>query len=179
MSAALPVVQTDFERALAVVLSFEGSKADNPHDKGGRTNRGITQRTYDGWREDKGLGERDVFLLEEDELQEIYRTLYWWPAQKLPWPLCLVVFDTAVLFGPTRATSWLAAVEWGEASAQAMAWAILCFRRERHREVVARDKTQARFLNGWMNRLNALATATLQSEPVLPENVAGGPDGTR
>jgi len=169
---------SDFERALAFVLTWEGGAVDNPHDKGGRTNRGITQRTYDGWREDKGLGERDVFLLEEDELQEIYRTLYWWPAQKLPWPLCLVVFDTAVLFGPTRATSWLAAVEWGEASPQAMAWAILCFRRERHREVVARDKTQARFLNGWMNRLNALANATLQSEPVLPENVAGGSNGT-
>lgn len=170
---------SDFDRALAFVLAWEGGKADDPRDKGGRTNRGITQRTYDGWREDKGLGERDVFLLEEDELQEIYRTLYWWPAQKLPWPLCLVVFDTAVLFGPTRATSWLAAVEWGEASAQAMAWAILCFRRERHREVVARDKTQARFLNGWVNRLNALANATLQSEPVLPENVAGGSDGKR
>ena len=155
---------TDYERALAFVLVWEGGKVDDPKDKGGRTNRGITQRTYDGWREDKGLGERDVFLLGEDELQDIYRTLYWWPAQKLPWPLCLVVFDTAVLFGPTRATSWLAAVEWGEAPPQAMAWAILCFRRERHREVVARDKTQSRFLNGWMNRLNALAAEVAPEE---------------
>lgn len=155
---------TDFGRALPIVLRFEGGKVDDPHDKGGRTNRGITQRTYDGWREDKGLGGQDVFLLGEDELRDIYRTLYWWPAQKLPWPLCLVVFDTAVLFGPTRATSWLAAVEWAEASPQAMAWAILCFRRERHREVVARDKSQARFLNGWMNRLAALAAVTLEIE---------------
>lgn len=147
-----------------MVLKFEGGKADNPHDKGGRTNRGITQRTYDGWREDKGLGERDVFLLGEDELQDIYRTLYWWPAKNLDWPLSLVVFDTAVLFGPSRATSWLAAVEWGEAPPESMAWAILCLRRERHRDVVARDKTQARFLNGWMNRLTALAAVVLGTE---------------
>ena len=153
---------TDYERALAFVLLWEGGKVDDKADKGGRTNRGITQRTYDGWREDKGLGERDVFLLGEDELQDIYRTLYWWPAQDLPWPLCLVTFDSAVLFGPTRATSWLASVEWDEASPEAKAWAILCLRRERHREVVARDKTQARFLNGGMNRLNALAALAMK-----------------
>lgn len=169
---------TDFDRALAFVLLWEGGKVDNPHDKGGRTNRGVTQRTYDGWRDDNGLPNRDVFLLEEEELQEIYRTLYWWPAKKLDWPLCLVVFDTAVLFGPTRATSWLAAVEWAKAPAVAMAWAILCFRRERHRDVVSRDKSQVRFLNGWMNRLNALAAeVALPLELVVPENVSGGSSG--
>lgn len=162
MSTSLPAVPPDdFERALSFVLTWEGGKVDNPHDKGGRTNRGITQRTYDSWRDGKGLGGKDVFLIGEDELLDVYQTLYWWPAKDLRWPLCLVVFDSAVLFGPSRATSWLAAVEWGEAPLEAMAWAILCLRRERHRDAVARDKTQARFLNGWMNRLNALAAVAI------------------
>jgi len=140
-----------------VVLAFEGGAVDDPHDKGGRTNRGITQRTYNGWREDKGLGVADVFLMGEEESSEIYRTLYWWPAAKLEWPLSFVVFDCSVLFGPSRANEWLAAVSWHDASPQAQAWAILCLRRERHRANIAKDKTQARFWAGWMNRLYALA----------------------
>ena len=114
---------SDFERALAFVLRWEGGKVDDPHDKGGRTNRGITQRTYDGWRDEKGLPRRDVYELEEEELQAIYRTLYWWPAKLLSWPLNLVVFDSAVLFGAGRAGAWLAAVSWLEAAPAAQAWA--------------------------------------------------------
>ena len=72
---------SDFERALEFTLRWEGGKVDDPHDHGGRTNRGITQRTYDGWRSDHDLPARDVYLLEEDELQDIYRTLYWWVAK--------------------------------------------------------------------------------------------------
>lgn len=150
---------SDFDRALEFVLRWEGGKVDDPHDKGGRTNRGITQRTYDGWRDDQGLPRRDVWDLEQDELEEIYRTLYWWVGKSLPWPLNLVVFDSAVLFGPGRAGAWLGAASWRDASPEAQAWAILCFRRERHRENVARDKSQARFWNGWINRLSALAVA--------------------
>lgn len=106
----------DLARSLAFTLRWEGGKVDDPHDRGGRTNRGITQRTYDGWRADQGLPKRDVYDLEEDELQAIYRNLYWWPAKDLPWPLCLVVFDTAVLFGAGRAGGWLTAVGWRDAA---------------------------------------------------------------
>lgn len=148
---------SDFARSLAFTLRWEGGKVDDPHDRGGRTNRGITQRTYDVWRADQWLPKRDVFDIEEEELQTIYRNLYWWPAEGLPWPLCLVVFDTAVLFGAGRAGGWLSGVGWRDAAPEAQAWAILCFRRERHRERVAKDKTQARFWGGWMNRLEALA----------------------
>lgn len=150
---------TDFDRALAFVLRWEGGKVDNPHDKGGRTNRGVTQRTYDGWRAEQGLPKRDVYELEEAELQAIYRNLYWWPAKDLAWPLSLVVFDSSVLFGPGRASGWLASATWRDVSPAAQAWAVLCLRRERHRENVAKDKTQARFWAGWMNRLNGLADA--------------------
>ena len=150
---------TDFDRALAFVLRREGGKVDDPDDYGGRTNRGVTQSTYDGWRYDQDLPKRDVFELEEDELQAIYRSIYWWPAKDLSWPLNLVVFDSAVLLGAGRVSGWLTAVTWGEASPEAQAWAILCFRRERHRERVAKFPKQAKFWNGWMNRLNFLAEA--------------------
>jgi hypothetical protein len=68
-----------------------------------------------------------------------------------------VTFDTAVLFGASRAAEWLQAASWVDVPPAKRAWAILCFRRERHRERVAKDRTQARFWAGWMNRLNDLA----------------------
>lgn len=147
---------TDFDRALEILLKFEGGRVDDPLDKGGRTNRGITQRTYDGWREDMGLGRQDVYLISDHEIHEIYRTLYWWLADGLEWPLSLVVFDSAVLFGAGRAGEWLASVNWLDASPVEKAITILCMRRERHRANVARDKGQAKFWNGWMNRVNSL-----------------------
>ncbi|HPA53215.1 MAG TPA: glycosyl hydrolase 108 family protein, partial [Thermoanaerobaculia bacterium] len=150
-------VSDDFERALEFTLRWEGGKVDDPHDHGGRTNRGITQRTYDGWRSDHDLPARDVYLLEEDELQDIYRTLYWWVAKGEEWPASLVTFDTAVLFGASRAAEWLQAASWADVAPAKRAWAILCLRRERHRDRVAKDRTQARFWAGWMNRLNDLA----------------------
>jgi len=40
-----------FETALPFVLRWEGGFVDHPADPGGRTNRGVTQRTYDAWRQ--------------------------------------------------------------------------------------------------------------------------------
>lgn len=146
----------DFLRALPYVLQYEGGKVDHPADKGGRTNRGIRQVTYDDWREGRGLPKRDVWELEEEEVAPIYRELYWWPAKDLEWPLNLVVFDSSALFGAPRAAGWLSAVSWASATPEAQAWAILCFRRERHREKVAKDASQKVFWRGWMNRLEKL-----------------------
>lgn len=147
----------NFETALAFVLSWEGGNVDDPLDKGGRTSRGVTQRTYDGWRVDHKLEKRDVWLMEHPELVDIYKSMYWWPAKDADWPLSLVVFDSAVLFGVGRASEWLTAVNWMDTDAPTKAFAILCLRRERHRANIAKDKTQGRFWGGWLNRINALA----------------------
>lgn len=155
---------TDYERALAFVLLWEGGRVDDKLDKGGRTNKGITQRTYDGWKDDHKEPHADVWDIEDDEVMGIYRDTYWWPAAKAEWPLNLVLFDSSVLFGPGRAQEWLAAVSWYEASPVAQAWAVLCLRRERHRANIAKDKTQVRFWAGWSNRLNALAAEITKSQ---------------
>lgn len=98
---------TDFERALAVILKFEGGKVDDPQDPGGRTAFGITQRVYDAWRitAPRGLPQRDVWLIEPAEYEDIYRRMYWLAAHcdGLPWPLSLIHFDEAVNAGVSRA----------------------------------------------------------------------------
>ncbi|SFJ54841.1 Lysozyme family protein [Bosea sp. OK403] len=98
-----------FAKALKVVLVHEGGKVDHPKDPGGRTNQGVIQRVYDGYRARKGRPKRDVYLMESAERDEIYRAQYWDAvrADDLPAGVDYVVFDGAVNSGPAQSVKWL------------------------------------------------------------------------
>jgi lysozyme family protein len=162
-----------FERSLPFVLRWEGGFVDNPRDRGGRTNRGITQKVYDSWRQQQGASPRDVQLLEDAEMRAIYQAQYWLPPRcdLLESALDLVQIDTAVNMGPGRAVQFLQSAmgcgvdgQFGPTTQKAIqecdlgaTTAACCDAREQYyRALVARDPTQAIFLRGWMNRLNAL-----------------------
>lgn len=101
-----------FEDALTVTLREEGGLSDNPKDPGGRTMKGVTQKTYDAYRSNHGLVSRDVVLISDAELADIYRNDYWnkVAGDKLPVGLGLAVFDFAVNSGPGRAVDELQAL---------------------------------------------------------------------
>jgi hypothetical protein len=151
-------LQAGFDRALAIVLRHEGGKVDHPLDPGGRTAFGITQRTYDTFRSKRLLPQRDVFDIEAVEVEAIYRDWYWTTsgADDIDWPMSLVLFDTAVLFGPARAEAWLGLSSWLKDGPSRVA-AFLTIRREFHRDRVTKRPDQARFLKGWLNRVDSLA----------------------
>ena len=90
-----------FDSALKFVLRWEGGFVDHPNDPGGRTNKGITQKVYDGWRGRQGRAAQDVQLIGDDEVHSIYASDYWVPPRcdLLATPLDLVQFDTAVNMG--------------------------------------------------------------------------------
>ncbi len=98
-----------FEAALTFVLRWEGGFVDHPADPGGRTNRGVTQRTYDAWRAGQGLPRRDVKLIDDADVHAVYKSGYWTPPRcdMLDRPLDLVHLDTAVNMGPGRAVRFL------------------------------------------------------------------------
>lgn len=98
-----------FKEALARILVHEGGKADHPKDPGGRTNKGVTQRVYNGWRTKNHLPIRDVFQISDNEVEAIYRFQYWEPikADMLPPGVGYVVFDGAVNSGPKQSVKWL------------------------------------------------------------------------
>ena len=50
---------------------------DDPDDTGGRTCMGILQREYDSYRRGRGLETRDVWLIEDPEIEAIARRQYW------------------------------------------------------------------------------------------------------
>lgn len=66
-----------FDAALAVTLREEGGRADDPHDRGGRTDYGITQRTYDAYRRTQHQPPRDVWTITMEEVHAIYWLRYW------------------------------------------------------------------------------------------------------
>ena len=96
---------SDFDRALPIVLHVEGGFVDDPDDRGGRTNMGVTQGTYDAYRVSQGLPVADVLHITNEEVADIYRTRYWDEvgADTLAWPVNLILFDMAVNHGPVSA----------------------------------------------------------------------------
>ena len=44
-----------FQRILPYLLQDEGGYVNDPADRGGATNKGVIQRTYDAYRKGKGM----------------------------------------------------------------------------------------------------------------------------
>ena len=164
---------TAFTESLPFVLRWEGGYVNHPADPGGATNKGVTQKVYDGWRARQGMSARDVRQLEDAELAAIYENDYWLPPRchVLQQQLGLVHFDTAVNMGVGRAVKLLqaglgCAVDgaFGPGTQKAAdscdlgtAVAGYCQAREDfYRRLAAQRPQLAVFLKGWLNRLNAL-----------------------
>lgn len=155
-----------FTQALPIVLAREGGYANDPDDRGGVTNFGVTQRTYDEWRRSQGAEPRAVTLIESDELEAIYYE-YWVGAKcdALPWPANAAQFDAAVNHGPQQAARLLqravdttvdgiigpktlaAATAMGDELVNEMLWVRVGFYRQ-----IAKG-SQLKFLRGWLARL--------------------------
>jgi len=164
---------TRFDECLPFILQWEGGFVDNPLDRGGATNKGITQDTYDAYRVNN---KRSVAAIEDREVRDIYSAFYWLPAKCaiLPDPADLVVFDSAVNHGVVKSAKLLqqavGVVVDGHVGTETMdavkemeplelADAIIEERQRFYRRIVQNDPTQQVFLKGWLNRLHALETA--------------------
>jgi len=164
-----------YDNALAFVLRWEGGFVNDPHDHGGRTMKGVTQKVYDAWRASKGQPAADVAKISNADVAAIYSQNYWRKARchELQSHIDLVHFDTAVNMGPNRAIKMLqqalgvaADGHYGPATKQACAACAApdttgryCDIREALYRRFAQAPGQDRFLAGWLNRLNDLRVA--------------------
>lgn len=156
-----------FERALARTRGFEGELADDPRDRGGRTNHGITQTTYDIWRASKQLPRQSVDLITDAEVSTIYFSDYWTPCrcEEMPESLAAVVFDMAVHSGVWNAKITLQAAlrlrQDGVIGPITLKAALapeapLLFLKRRGafiQDVIRERPMNVEFLEGWINRL--------------------------
>jgi lysozyme family protein len=157
--------------ALPLILIFEGSFTDNPNDRGGRTNRGITQRTYDSYRQILKLPLGDVENITDSEVSAIYYNYYWLPTHcdKMPEKVAVVCFDTAVNSGTGRSAKTLQQVLGvtpdgviGPATLAKLmtcdpldvANSFLTARVNFYNNIVAKNPDQQVFLKGWLRRVS-------------------------
>lgn len=164
-----------FLQCLEHTARVEGGYSDHPRDRGGRTMKGVTYKTYNAYRDAKGLPRRHVRELEEHERLEIYWMNYWLPihGEELPAGVDLVVFDSAVTSGPARATRQLQAVLGAKRDGH-MGLVTISLARKRNDPVGLIDAFMAErraylqgladfahFGRGWMNRCDYIGRAAI------------------
>lgn len=151
----------NFSACLAFVLKYEGGEANVPGDPGGRTNEGITQRTYDGWRRGRGLPTQDVYRMPDSERDAIYKGKYWdvIHGDALAPGVDLALFDVAVNSGPGRAM-----IFYGKAinAGSLPSGRIKSICSQRLSFMHRLGKLWVRFGKGWSTRVNACQALALQ-----------------
>jgi hypothetical protein len=92
----------DFGTTMDLMLNLEGKKTDDPRDRGGRTNFGVTQGTYNKWRDSKNLPRQDVFKITKDEAMQLYKKNFWGiiGGDKLPQKTAMALMSFALTDGP-------------------------------------------------------------------------------
>jgi lysozyme family protein len=160
----------DADTAIERVLAREGGYVNNPSDRGGPTNYGITQATYAEWLKAHAMSHRDVRGITRAEAVQIYRERYWTSSRcdELPPSVRDIHFDAAVNHGPGRATKLLqeaAAVRQdGEIGPVTLAAVhrlnpellrarYIAARYRLYGQIINRDRSQLAFITGWLNRL--------------------------
>lgn len=167
------------------ILRREGGFVNNPDDRGGATNMGITIGTLSRWMGQEATA-AEVQALDEGTAREIYRSDYFFRPHldKLPEGLQPFMFDSSVHHGQAGAVRMLqrtlrkaghpVAVD-GVVGPQTTAAAhdalgrlgpafqamLVDERRQRFVEIAAADPSQKQFLPGWLNRLEEFAGGPL------------------
>jgi len=101
-------MRTNFETALAHLLSYEGGFVNHPADPGGMTNLGVTKKVWEEWRGQR-VDEAEMRALTPEKVGPLYKAKYWDMVQgdRLPHGVDMCVFDCAVNSGVKRASKLL------------------------------------------------------------------------
>jgi lysozyme family protein len=101
----------NFEQSLAFLLKEEGGYTNNPHDKGGMTNLGVTHTDWGAWigREPT---EQDMRGLTPEKVAPLYKQKYWdaMKCDDLPVGVDYAVFDFGVNSGTGRSARYIQSV---------------------------------------------------------------------
>jgi len=158
MSASKPTVSAKpktpinvFEKAMEFVLPHEGGFVNHPKDRGGATNKGITQRTLSDYLQRPATLE-DVKNLDTNTAIDIYKTKFFEPiARKLDDPKAqMVAFNAAIASGPSYANKL---IEKNKGDPLSMLNEHTNFMVH---EIPKKDPSQKVFVPGWTNRQNDL-----------------------
>lgn len=168
----------DVDKLLPFILKWEGRFVDDPADKGGATNMGVTLKTWRSVGYDKdGDGDIDVDdllqLTPEDVRDRVLKPHYWdrWKADQLKsqrvadilvdwtwcsgrWgiviPQCILCVPDDGIVGPLTLSAA------NNIDPERFVSLIYDARKDFIRRIVERDESQRKFHRGWLNRLAEL-----------------------
>jgi lysozyme family protein len=143
------------KRCIDWVMRREGGLADDPHDRGGLTNYGISSRAHPGL---------DVRNLTREQAAGIYERDYWTPlgCEGREEPLALALLDFGVHSGVERATATLHTLEGAAGIALGpvdLAMEVIRRRAYLLVSIALATPGQEDFLAGWMRRIACLIEA--------------------
>jgi lysozyme family protein len=182
------MTETDpFDLALAFTLKWEGGEGHS-QDLAGAVNRGISQDTYDTYRQGKGLSPKSVSQITDAEVVIVYRSLFWdrCHAEFMCLPLAIAHFDTAVNFSVRGSIEFLQETlgltidgDFGSATEAALqkqnnltTAKRYCENRMAYRHHrVKQTPSQEIFLEGWLRRDRDLWEYISQQENFQPKNI--------
>lgn len=138
-----------FDDMLAQVLQYEGGYSNDPDDRGGATNLGITEAEYRLWTGDANA---DVRNITKEEATKIYYKDYYQASgaeeiAKTNKALSFAVFDAAVNHGVGKAQEWLK-------QCNGSVDTFMELREQKYIGIVEHNPSQAKFEKGWQNRWN-------------------------
>lgn len=150
----------NYLNCLAITLKFEGGDVHHSKDPGGRTSRGVTQATYDAYRDKLKVVRRSVFDMTKPELNAIYRDGYWdrLRCDALPDGVDLCIFDYGVNSGTGRAQKLLDRVSVKKIDASAQIH-MIC---DQRMTFLKRLKHWPTFGRGWTRRVESCRKQALK-----------------
>ena len=137
------------------ILRWEGGFVNDPLDRGGATNKGITIGTFRQFYGKDATVEQLKNITDEQWLH-IFKSGYWnpWKADEIVnQSIANIVVDWAWASGPGTSIKQVQGVL-GVAADGIVGPKTLAARLKFVENIVRRDPTQARFLKGWKNRIN-------------------------
>ena len=165
-------VMADYTKLIPIIKKWEGGYSNNPLDKGGCTNKGVTISTY-RYYYGRSKTCSDLRKMTDDQWNYIFKKGYWdrYKADSINNQsianLCVDWLWTSGVYGIKYVQRILGVADDGIVGSKTIAaingypsqkdlfgkiWA----RRKKHfDDIVKKNPKQKVFLNGWYNRLNA------------------------
>lgn len=161
-------MKENYDVCLQRLLKDEGGYTNNPNDRGGPTNYGITIADYCKYVNPSADAE-DVRRMSLNDAKAIYRARYWdmLKCDSLPSGVDYSVFDYGVNSGVSRAKKVLNEVSKTNKTPKEIVQAIND-ERSAFLERLSTKPGQAQFRKGWLNRVARVRDFSLQlaSKPV-------------
>jgi len=166
-------MKLNFDTAFEYVLKSEGGYVNDPADRGGETNLGVTKKAWMSFLKVKELPINAMKELTKEKVKPFYRSMYWDAVRSddLPSGIDYVAFDFAVNAGPVQCVKLLQRALGvtddgiiGQGTLAAIKAAdpkkfLESFNAEKekfYRKIVSNKPEQSKFLKGWISRIHAV-----------------------